>query len=325
MLADFASPTAAHSNRQRPTATIPSCFGHDDVAPLHLTFMSTARTISINASPVATLDPRAVVSPLASLGRGCTVAAGAVIPAGAVLEDDVSVGPNVVLVEAHLHDGQGSLEHPAWVRTGAKLGANSVVHAGVVIASGVVVRPGSVVTRSVPPAAIVEGNPATIVGYVGASERFKAEARIQGSGQVESVRGTHVAGVTLHRLPMVPDLRGNLTVGEFGIDVPFVPARYFMVFGVPSRETRGEHAHRACHQFLVCVRGSCAVVADDGRRRIEVVLDTLDSGLYLPPMTWGIQYRYTADAVLLVFASHHYDPADYIRDYDAFLAARGAP
>jgi UDP-2-acetamido-3-amino-2,3-dideoxy-glucuronate N-acetyltransferase len=96
------------------------------------------------------------------------------------------------------------------------------------------------------------------------------------------------------------------------------------VFGVPSVETRGEHAHRECHQFLVCVRGSVSVVADDGRRREEYLLDRPELGLHLPPMVWGIQYRYSADAVLLVFASHYYDPADYIREYDRFLAEAGA-
>ena len=39
-------------------------------------------------------------------------------------------------------------------------------------------------------------------------------------------------------------------------------------------------------------------------------------------MVWGIQYRYTRDAMLLVLASHPYDPGDYIRDYDQFLAER---
>ena len=82
----------------------------------------------------------------------------------------------------------------------------------------------------------------------------------------------------------------------------------------------GEHAHRACHQFLICVRGSCAVVADDGERRVEILLDAPEMGMYLPPMTWGIQYKYTSDAILLVFASHHYDAADYFREYDEFLA-----
>ena len=92
-----------------------------------------------------------------------------------------------------------------------------------------------------------------------------------------------------------------------------------MVFDVPSAETRGEHAHRECHQFLICVRGSCAVVADDGVNRQEFVLNRPEHGLYLPPMTWGIQYKYSPDALLLVFASHYYEAADYIRDYEEFL------
>ncbi|MEO8779683.1 MAG: FdtA/QdtA family cupin domain-containing protein, partial [Rhodanobacter sp.] len=88
---------------------------------------------------------------------------------------------------------------------------------------------------------------------------------------------------------------------------------------VPTAETRGEHAHRRCHQFLIAVKGSVHVVADDGERREQFVLDRPNLGLYLPPMTWGIQYRYSDDAVLLVFASHHYDASDYIREYGTFV------
>jgi hypothetical protein len=60
-------------------------------------------------------------------------------------------------------------------------------------------------------------------------------------------------------------------------------------------------------------------ITDDGRHRREYVLDRPNLGLHLPPMTWGTQYKYSPDAVLLVFASHYYDPDDYIRDYDEFL------
>jgi hypothetical protein len=60
-------------------------------------------------------------------------------------------------------------------------------------------------------------------------------------------------------------------------------------------------------------------VADDGRNRQEFVLDSPTVGLYLPPMVWGIQYKYTEDAVMLVLASDKYDPASYIRDYSEFL------
>jgi UDP-2-acetamido-3-amino-2,3-dideoxy-glucuronate N-acetyltransferase len=37
---------------------------------------------------------------------------------------------------------------------------------------------------------------------------------------------------------------------------------------------------------------------------------------------WAVQYQYSPDAVLLVLASDHYDPADYVRDYPSFLALR---
>ena len=123
----------------------------------------------------------------------------------------------------------------------------------------------------------------------------------------------------VHALSEVADLRGNLVAGEIGKFLPFDAKRFFIVHGVSSREIRGQHAHRKCHQFLVCVRGSCRVIADDGKRREEFVLDSPARGVYLPPLTWGVQYDYSADAALLVFASHAYDPADYVRDYDEFL------
>jgi UDP-2-acetamido-3-amino-2,3-dideoxy-glucuronate N-acetyltransferase len=266
------------------------------------------------------IDPSASVADSARIGAGCVVEFGAVVPAGAVLEDDARLGPQAVLVAPAADEAAGA----PLVRARATVGAGAVVWAGVTIGSGAVVRPGAVVTRSVPSGAIVEGNPATIVGYVAATRSAgSAPLRSAERGHAQGAVATAVTGVTIHRMPVVSDLRGNLSVGEFGRHVPFDAKRYFMVFDVPSRETRGEHAHRECHQFLVCVRGSCAVVADDGQRRVEVALDALDVGVYLPPMTWGIQYRYTPDAVLLVFASHAYDAADYIRDYDEFLAAKG--
>jgi dTDP-4-dehydrorhamnose 3,5-epimerase-like enzyme len=128
-----------------------------------------------------------------------------------------------------------------------------------------------------------------------------------------------VRGVTVHSLPVIADLRGDLSVGDFEREIPFVPRRYFIVFNVPNREVRGEHAHRQCHEFLVCVRGSCAVIADDGTQRTEVVLDAPNLGVLLPAMTWRTQYKHSPDALLLAFASEYYDPMDYIRDYDEFL------
>jgi len=129
-----------------------------------------------------------------------------------------------------------------------------------------------------------------------------------------------VTGVTLHRLPLIEDMRGNLIPAEVGPLLPFAPQRLFIVLDVPSAEIRGEHAHRTCHQFLICVRGSVNVVADDGHRRESFRLDSPRLGLYLPPRVWATQYGYSADGALLVLASEHYDASDYIRDYDEFLA-----
>lgn len=120
--------------------------------------------------------------------------------------------------------------------------------------------------------------------------------------------------------PVIQDPRGNLTVGEFGRQIPFDPKRYFVIYQVPLVDIRGEHAHKSCHQFLICIRGSVMAVADNGDQRKEFRLDRPNKGLYMPPMTWGTQHTYSPDAVLLVYASHYYDAQDYIRNYDEFVA-----
>ena len=133
-----------------------------------------------------------------------------------------------------------------------------------------------------------------------------------------------VRGARLVRQHAVFEARGNLTVGEIGKGLPFVPRRFFVISSVPGEDIRGEHAHRELHQLLLCLAGSVVVDVDDGERRRTVVLDCPQVGLHLEPMVWASQHQYTADAVLLVLASREYDPADYIREYGEFLAARRA-
>lgn len=134
-----------------------------------------------------------------------------------------------------------------------------------------------------------------------------------------STTTSRVRGVRRYAIPLIADPRGNLSVGEFERTLPFRPKRYFIIFDVPSEHLRGEHAHRQCDQFLVCVRGSCAVVVDDGTNREEFILDGPTVGLHVPPMVWATEYKHSADSTLLVFASEYYDPDDYIRDYREFL------
>jgi carbonic anhydrase/acetyltransferase-like protein (isoleucine patch superfamily) len=272
---------------------------------------------SVGNDVTAQVDVRAYVDPLAYVGAECVVQRGAYVGAGVTLEQGVYVGANAVFASLP----GAAADNPTLVRADAWIGANATISAGVVVGARAMVRPGAVVTRSVPPAAIVEGNPAQIVGYVGIGTNEAAPlAAFSEPAQRPSVQVLPVHGVTLHHFPVIQDLRGLLTVGEFDRQIPFVPRRYFLVYDVPSRESRGEHAHRSLHEFLICLRGSCAVVVDDGHHKVEIALDRPDRGLYLPPMTWRIHYKYTPDAMLLVFASHLYDPDDYIREYDTFLA-----
>ena len=115
-------------------------------------------------------------------------------------------------------------------------------------------------------------------------------------------------------------MRGSLSVVEYEKQIPFIPKRCFWVFDVPNREIRGEHAHKNLHQYLICVKGSVNVVLDDGTNKTEVILDKSNLGLHIPPKVWGIQYKYSEDAVLLVFASAAYAADDYLRDYSEFIS-----
>lgn len=256
------------------------------------------------------------------LGDRVTVKCGVQLWNGVHLQDDVFVGPNATFTNDSF---PRSKKFPAIfketvVETGASIGANATILPGLRIGSGAMVGAGAVITRSVPPNAIVAGNPARIIGYVGdhdALDEPTAEMRLVSPG---GTAVTLVEGVRLHRLPHFVDMRGALCVSEFERDLPFLPRRHFVVYNVPSQEIRGEHAHRRCHQFMVCVHGSVRVLADDGSHRQEFVLDSPMSGIHLPPMIWGTQYRYSPDAVLLVFASEPYDADDYVRTYDEFLA-----
>jgi UDP-2-acetamido-3-amino-2,3-dideoxy-glucuronate N-acetyltransferase len=257
------------------------------------------------------------------IGSRVTIKCGVQIWDGVTLEDDVFVGPNVTFTNDIF---PRSKKYPTefgrtTIKKGASLGANSTILPGIVIGSYAMVGAGAVVTKSVPPNAIVVGNPAKIIGYVDASptEMTTVEAPpTVGKSKV------YPCGVTLHRMLEAVDIRGSLSVGEVEKDVPFPIKRYFIVSNVPTAETRGEHAHRECHQFLIAIKGTVHVVADNGNSRQEFVLDSHTLGLYLPAMTWGIQYKYSSDAILLVFASEHYLNEDYIRDYDEFLLEKSS-
>lgn len=254
------------------------------------------------------------------VGDSVTIKCGVQLWDGVRIGNNVFIGPNATFTNdkhprSKKRPGQFA---ETTVLDGASIGANATILPGITIGMNAMVGAGAVVTRSVPPNSIVVGNPAKITGYVDTTgpEQAGQHRQTVESSVVDSV----VRGVSLHTFRYVPDMRGALSVGEFERDIPFRPRRYFLVYDVPTVDTRGEHAHKTCEQLLIAVKGVVHVVADDGQQRQEFILDKPHVGIYLPPLVWGIQYRYSPDAVLLVFASEHYDPSDYIRDYSTFLA-----
>ena len=102
-------------------------------------------------------------------------------------------------------------------------------------------------------------------------------------------------------------------------NMPFDVSRVFYSYDIPQGEARGAHAHKACHQLLVAVKGTFEVVLDDGTDTRVVLLDSPDCGLHVKPGIWAAEQNFTEGTICLVLASHGYDENDYIRDYDDYL------
>jgi UDP-2-acetamido-3-amino-2,3-dideoxy-glucuronate N-acetyltransferase len=244
------------------------------------------------------IDEAAIIDPTATVGPG------SILDGEVVVEGGARIGPSAVLSAppgTRLVVGRESV-----------VGARATVEGAVTIGRYARVEAGTVLLNDVPARAIVGGAPPRITGYVGTTTASTATATVA-MGDLGAVRGARLVA-----LPEIRDVRGALSFGEVGQHLPFTPQRLFVQYAVPSREARGEHAHRDLHQFLLCVHGSVRALVDDGVHRAEVVLDRPSVGLHVPPMVWGGQFAYEPNSVLVVLASAPYDAADYIRDYGEF-------
>lgn len=118
------------------------------------------------------------------------------------------------------------------------------------------------------------------------------------------------------------DRKGNLTVVQNGITVPFDIKRVYYLYDVPGGESRGSHAHRELSQLIVATSGSFRVVLDDGSVKRAFVLNRPYQGLLVKPGIWRDLDDFSSGAVCMVLASEVYQPEDYIRDYDEFINYR---
>ncbi|KAF0109270.1 MAG: fdtC fdtA [Anaerolineaceae bacterium] len=257
------------------------------------------------------------------IGDRVTIKCGVQVWDGVTIEDDVFIGPNATFTNDPFPRSKQVPEKfsRTLIRKGASIGANATLLPGIVIGPNVMVGAGAVVTKDVSANAIVVGNPARIKGYVSSAFR----ETIRPAQNLEDAGSLTVDGARIVKLPLITDLRGDLIFGEYDKHLPFIPKRFFVISKVPTLEVRGEHAHKQQHQLLACLNGSCSVVLDNGKERNEIHLNRPDIGLYIPPMVWALQYKYSEDAVLLVLASDVYDADDYIRNYDEYMKTVASP
>ena len=115
------------------------------------------------------------------------------------------------------------------------------------------------------------------------------------------------------------DERGKLVVIEGNDSIPFDIKRVFYIYGSDSTVVRGQHANRESEFVLINVAGQSKVRITDGKEEFIVELNKPMMGVYIPKMVWKDMYDFSADSVLLVLASTHYDGNEYIRDYDEYL------
>lgn len=125
--------------------------------------------------------------------------------------------------------------------------------------------------------------------------------------------------IKLVQLQKHGDERGRLVALEDQRNVPFTIRRVYYLFETKAGIRRGFHAHRQLNQLAIVVRGACRFHLDDGKEKVDILMDNPAQGLMLPPMLWHEMYDFSEDCVLMVLADGHYDESDYIRSHDEFI------
>ncbi|MDD0852549.1 WxcM-like domain-containing protein [Halobacteriovorax sp. GB3] len=237
------------------------------------------------------------------VGNNVTIKCGVQLWDGIKVEDDVFIGPNATFTnDKH---PRSKVYPESFLKTivekGASIGANATILPGVTIGQYAMIGAGAVVTKNIPPFAIVTGNPGRITDYIHDSE------------------ANEMTGVRLVSFKEISDRRGSLVFGEFDKqEIPFPVKRFFTIYDVRNGYSRGDHAHKECHQFIMCQRGSVEIVCDNGKERKKFVIDKPYLGIHVEPGVWTSLFNFSLDSTVNVFTSHYYDEDDYLRNYDLF-------
>ena len=118
--------------------------------------------------------------------------------------------------------------------------------------------------------------------------------------------------------------KGDISVVENRITVPFDTKRVYYLYDVPGGVDRGGHAHKELKQLIIAASGCFTVELDDGKVKRSFTLNRPYQGLFVVPGIWRVLKDFSSGSVCLVLASEKYDPEDYIRNYSDFIAFKEA-
>jgi dTDP-4-dehydrorhamnose 3,5-epimerase-like enzyme len=116
---------------------------------------------------------------------------------------------------------------------------------------------------------------------------------------------------------------GYLIVVESKKDIPYLIQRTFVVFA-SANQVRGQHAHKKCSQFLICLNGSVDVKCDDGMSTSVYSLTNPFQGLMIPPGIWAEQIYKADNSIMMVLCDQKFEEEEYIRDYGTFISFKNS-
>lgn len=138
------------------------------------------------------------------------------------------------------------------------------------------------------------------------------------------MKNSTIADCKIFEVEKIDNRSGNISVLSNEKNLPFRIKRVFYLYDIPGGESRGAHAHRSCHQFLVAASGSFEVLTNDGISEKVFQMNRSNLGLYIPPGIWASELNFSSGSVCLVMASDLYNESDYIRDFNELIKYKNA-
>ena len=127
-----------------------------------------------------------------------------------------------------------------------------------------------------------------------------------------------VSDCKIINLPLIDDIRGNLTFIESNKHIDFEIKRVYYLYNVPKNQLRAGHAHKKLNQIIICLTGAVEILIDDGDRKEIIILSDPAKGLLLKPRVWREINFIEENSICLCLADQFYEESDYLRKYDDF-------